>query len=79
MLEQTGEGRARPIKDCLYPACEECDNYHGHYCTVPIVVSKQIYRLFEEKMRSMENSIMWLEKAVTDEILGADNWEKKLP
>ena len=70
MLERVGEGRAIPVKECLYPKCEECDDYHGQYCTVPIVVSKQIYRLFEDKIASMEKMITELEKLVTDEILG---------
>lgn len=69
-LERVGVSRATPVKDCLYPKCEECDNYHGHYCTVPMVISKQIYRYAQEKMRSMEQRLDWLEKAVTDEILG---------
>lgn len=70
MLERAGESRAIPIRDCLYPKCEECDDYHGQYCTVPMVISKQIYRTVQERMRTMEESIAWLEKAVTDEILG---------
>lgn len=70
MLEGAGEARATTIKECLYPKCEECDKYHGQYCTVPMVVSKQIYLLLAEKIASMEKMITELEKLVTDEILG---------
>lgn len=70
MLEMAGEARAIPVKNCPYPKCEECDNYHGQYCTVPMVVSKQIYLFVAEKLRSMEERLDWTEKAVTDEILG---------
>ena len=89
MLERVGENRATPVKDCPYPKCEDCDHYHGHYCTVPMVISKQIYRLFEEKIASMEQRLDWIEKAVTDEILGDKKqaevddrqitWEQMLP
>ena len=68
----TGNATARPMRDCLYPKCEECDNYHGHYCTVPMVISKQIFRRTEERLLKIENSIAELEKLVTDEILGSD-------
>ena len=70
MLEGAGEARATTIKECLYPKCEECDKYHGQYCTVPMVVSKQIYLFLAEKIASMEQRLEWTEKAVTDEILG---------
>lgn len=66
----TGNATAQPMKPCLYPKCEDCDNYHGHYCTVPIVVSKQIFRLTEEKIAKMEIRLSELENLVMDEILG---------
>ena len=69
-LERAGENRAIPVRDCLYPKCEECDDYHGHYCTVPMVVSKQIYRLFEERLYSIEHRLESTEKLVTAQILG---------
>ena len=72
--------KAKPIEDCLYPNCEECDKYHGRYCTVPIVVNKQIFFMVGDKIQSMDNSIKELEKLVTDEILGTDeDFERKLP
>jgi len=69
-LERTGKNRAIPVRDCLYPKCEECDDYHGHYCTVPMVVSKQMFLFLTEKLGVMEQRLDWTEKAVTDEILG---------
>ena len=63
-LERVSLNRAKPTEECMYPHCEECDKYHGHYCTVPMVISKQIwYRL--------EKSLAELETLVTDEILGS--------
>lgn len=61
---------ANPISECLYPKCEDCDNYHGHYCTVPMVVSKQIFLITDEKIALLEKRLTLLENLVTDEILG---------
>ena len=62
---------AKPISECIYPKCEDCDKYHGHYCTVPMVVSKQIYRETMERIGKLEKTLAELEKTVIDEILGA--------
>lgn len=62
---------ARLSKGCIYPNCEKCGYYREHYCTVPMVVSKQIYRLTDEKLRSLEKRLTDLENLVTDEILGS--------
>ena len=67
----TGNATARPMRDCLYPKCEECDNYHGHYCTVPMVVSKQIYRETMERIGKIEKALAELENLVTEEIIGS--------
>ena len=69
---------ASPMADCLYPKCEECDKYHAHYCTVPMVVSKQIYRETMERIGKIEKTLAELENLVTEQILGAE-WERKLP
>ena len=82
----TGNATARPMRDCLYPKCEECDNYHGHYCTVPMVVSKQIYRETMERIGKIEKTLAELEKTVTEEIIGSkdtvridhDGWHKQV-
>ena len=68
-METAGQGRAKPMGECQYPNCEECDKYHGHYCTVPMVVSKQIWLLTEALIVSMEKRLTELESLVTDEIL----------
>lgn len=70
MLERVSLDAAAPAEDCAYPRCEECDKYHGHWCTVPMVVSKQILRLTADKLAVMENRLSELEKLVYDEILG---------
>ena len=71
LLERVGAKRAKPVPDCPYPECEKCDKYHGHYCTVPMVVSKQIWRLTEALIVQMENRLTELESLVTDEIIGS--------
>lgn len=43
-LERVSQSKAKPMSGCIYPECEECDKYHGHYCTVPMVVSKQMWK-----------------------------------
>ena len=62
---------AKPVSECIYPKCEECDKYHGHYCTVPMVVSKEIYLLTEKKLQSLEARLNDLENLVTEEIIGS--------
>ena len=71
-LEQTGKDTARPIEDCRYPMCEECDKYHGHYCTVPIAVSKQNFLLTADLLRGLDKRLSELETLVTSEILGSE-------
>ena len=65
---------AHPSRECRYPRCEECSSYaklyDESYCTVPMVVSKQIWHLTAEKLGSMEKRLTELETLVTDEILG---------
>lgn len=69
---------AKPASECVYPKCEECDKYHGHYCTVPIVVSKQDWLSMHDWAQKTTNRICDLENLVTEQILGAE-WERKLP
>ena len=71
--------KAKPIEDCLYPRCEECSKYQNGYCTVPIVVSRQIYHLLADKIDAMDNSIAELEKLVMDEILGEEEEDEDEP
>ena len=68
-LERVSEKKAKPISECVYPRCEDCDKYHGHYCTVPMVVSKQVWLTTESLITRMENRLTELETLVTDEIL----------
>ena len=67
---------AHPSRECRYPRCEECGAYAEHfgsrYCTVPMVVSKQIWHLASEKLNEMSKRIDELETLVTDEILGVE-------
>ena len=85
-LERADLNRAKPVSECIYPKCEECDKYHGHYCTVPMVVSKQNYLLTEKKLQSLEARLNDLENLVTEEIIGSkdairidhDGWHKQV-
>ena len=70
-LERKTERTAKPISECVYPKCEECDKYHGHYCTVPMVVSKQIYRETMERIGKLEKTLAELENLVYGKIMGA--------
>ncbi len=43
---------------CIYPECEECDHYtetkDGQFCTVPIIVSKQMWLMMSDRMDAVE-------------------------
>lgn len=71
-LEYLNASRATPMRGCDYPNCESCDKYHGHYCSVPMVVSKQIWLTTESLIVRLENRLTELENLVTDEILGSN-------
>lgn len=68
-LERVDSDRARPADECQYPKCENCDKYHGHYCTVPMVVSKQNFLLTADLLRGLDKRVSELETLVTSEIL----------
>ena len=71
-LERINQSKAKPASECIYPCCEDCDKYHGHYCTVPMVVSKQIWRMTEERLWYLNNRLDTIEELVTAKILGSD-------
>lgn len=71
-LERINANTAKPAEECMYPECEKCDKYHGHYCTVPMVVSKQIWRMTEERLWYLNNRLDTIEELVTAKILGSD-------
>ena len=78
-LERADLNRAKPVSECVYPKCEECDKYHGHYCTVPMVVSKQNYIIINDKVDDLMKRVLDLENLVTDEILGLTEQTKSDP
>lgn len=61
---------AKPITICPYPHCEKCENYVDEYCTVPMVITKQIYRFTADRIDALESQLIELETLVYDEILG---------
>lgn len=89
-LEQVTDNTANPTSECCYPRCEECKDYvsfqGANYCTVPMVINKQIWRLTADLIADMERRLTELEELVTDEILRANKVrrfysidEEKLP
>ena len=73
-LEQSGDGKAVPATECRYPNCEECDDYirfrGANYCTVPMVLNKQTWRLTADLIADMRKEIDEVKEMVYDEILG---------
>lgn len=78
-LERVDANKARPTSKCIYPKCEECDKYRGHYCTVPMVISKQIWAETAVRIVCLEKRLAELETLVTDEILGLTGQTKSDP
>ena len=68
-MAMTGNATAKPMEKCKYPLCEECVHYIGHYCTVPIVISKQNYIIINDKIDDLMKRVLDLEILVYDEIL----------
>lgn len=73
-LERVDMDRAIRARMCSYPKCEECDEYVEHngwkYCTVPIVISKQMWLMNDDMTRGLARDINELREMVTDIILG---------
>ena len=67
--ERVDDDEARAINPCDYPNCEECDKYvtnsYGAFCTVPIVVSKQMYHLMTAEIRLIRGQISDVEHLLT--------------
>ena len=61
---------AKPMTKCDYPKCEKCAKRDNGYCTVPMVISKQVFFDMYEKMEWLTDSLRELKKTVYDEILG---------
>lgn len=75
-LEWVSADRAKLAEKCGYPNCEDCICYVASSCTVPMVVSKQIWRITEDLITSMRRRLTDLETLVTDEILRSDKPQK---
>lgn len=72
-LERVDMDRAKPAKGCKYPKCEECRDYRNGYCTVPIVVSKQMWCMYDDRTRELRRDIAEIREMVTDIVLGSKN------
>ena len=69
VLELVGEDKAKPMEKCGYPDCERCIHYVASACTIPIVVSKQMYLMTEERIAVLERNADALGELVYGEIL----------
>lgn len=69
-LERINANKAKPISECVYPKCEECDKYHGHYCTVPVVVSKLMWIEANDRFADLSKRLNVIEEVLLNEILG---------
>ena len=76
-LERVSDNTANPTTECCYPKCEECSRYFTfdgeRYCTVPMVITKQIYRLTEDKFRQMDKRIDNLYSLIDSELRAMNN------
>ena len=72
-LERVDMDRAIPAKGCKYPKCEECRDYRNGYCTVPMVFTKQMYRMTIDTIDALSASIAEVREMVYDEILGKES------
>lgn len=72
-----GGGRAVPATECRYPNCEECDEYirfrGANYCTVPMVLNKQTWRLTADLIADLRREIDEVKEMVYDMVLGQKN------
>lgn len=78
-LEKVTDKTAKPTTECCYPKCEECREYVSYqgasYCTVPMVINKQIWLVTASKIRMLERCLAELQTTVFDHILGDDSDE----
>ena len=65
---------ANPTTECCYPECEKCRDYvrfqGANYCTVPMVINKQTWRLTADLIADMKREIDEVKEMVYDHILG---------
>ena len=71
-LEHKDKNTANFITPCPYPMCEKCKEYIKGVCTTPIVLTKQNWHILTEKIDLLEKLATETEKALYDEILGAN-------
>ena len=73
-LQESGDGKAVPATECKYPNCEECEDYirfkGANYCTVPMVLNKQTWRLTADLIADLRKEIDELKEMVYDMVLG---------
>lgn len=72
-LERVTDDTARPTSECCYPRCEKCKDYVSYqganYCTVPMVINKQVWHLTADVIADMSREIDELKEMVIDHIL----------
>lgn len=79
-MEDKTKMTAIPMRKCIYPRCLECPSYVVHegerFCTVPMVISKQIYFDLRMEINRINNILKDLENSLYDEILGLNEADK---
>lgn len=72
-LEKVTDNTAKPTSECCYPNCEKCRDYVSYeganYCTVPMVINKQVWRLTADLIADMKREIDEVREMVYDVIL----------
>lgn len=75
-MERTAVNTAIPATECVYPRCEECDEYvrykGDYYCDVPMVISKQMYHEALNKERVLEDRLCFIEELVLEATFNRD-------
>lgn len=76
-LERVTDDTANPASECCYPRCEECKDYISYqgakYCTVPMVINKQVWHLTADVIADMSREIDELKEMVYEHILDEES------
>lgn len=57
--------KAKVMTECNYPKCEECEHYIANkFCDVPVIVTKQKYKMLTDELQSLKKKVAELEDEV---------------
>ena len=76
-LERVTDNTANPTSECCYPRCEDCKDHvsfqGAHYCTVPMVITKQTWLLTTALITDLRRDIGEVSEMVYDHILNENH------